>query len=162
MFNHAPPDYECPFCLVVAGVERDSLRTVQHDVVCRAPLATAFICSGWWPNNPGHVLIVPNAHFENLFELPPDYAAEIHGVAQRIGRAMLASYGCEGISTRQHNGPGAYQEVWHYHLHVFPRNHDDKLYELTSQRRTTTPDERAPYAERLRAVLAQDDASLML
>ena len=29
-----------------------------------------------------------------------------------------------------HNGPGGDQEVWHYHLHVFPRWEGDDLYEL--------------------------------
>jgi histidine triad (HIT) family protein len=41
------------------------------------------------------------------------------------------------------------QDVWNYHLHVFPRYANDQLYELTSQRRRTTLSERVPYAEKM-------------
>lgn len=153
MFNHAPPDYICPFCLVVAGVENEHVRTAQQDVVYRDVLATAFIAAGWWPNNPGHVLIVPNHHFENIYDLPIEYAAAIHQAAQRIAIALKHTYDCDGVSTRQHSEPGGGQDVWHYHLHVFPRYGSDQLYELTAQRRTTTLVERLPYAERLRGWL---------
>src|SRR2546421_613310 len=67
--------------------------------------------------------------------------------------AMKTAYGCEGPSFRQHNEPAGYQEVWHYHLHVFPRYHGDDLYMRSKERRWVTPAERAPYAEKLRAVL---------
>jgi len=42
--------------------------------------------------------------------------------------------------------------VWHYHLHVFPRYADDDLY--GSDARLTSPEERRPYVESLRAALA--------
>jgi histidine triad (HIT) family protein len=31
-----------------------------------------------WPNNPGHVPVVPNRHFENIYDLPAPIAMEIH------------------------------------------------------------------------------------
>src|SRR5262249_27412295 len=71
MFNHEPDDYVCPFCRLVAGGE-DECRT-QRDVVRRDELAMAFISPRWWPNNHGHVLVVPNAHYENLYDLPSRY-----------------------------------------------------------------------------------------
>ncbi len=154
MYNHAPTGYVCPFCLVAAGIENEQVYTVQRDVVLRTPQVTAFVSAAWWPNNPAHVLIIPNQHFENLYELPADYAPSIHSAAQRIALALKATYRCAGISTRQHNEPGGNQDVWHYHLHVFPRYSNDQLYELTAHRRWTTPDERSMYAERLRSWLA--------
>ena len=66
---------------------------------------------------------------------------------------MKTAYGCEGISTRQHNEPAGMQEVWHFHLHVFPRYLDDGLYARTAERFLTTPSQRLPYAEKLRAEL---------
>ena len=61
---------------------------------------------------------------------------------------MRASYDCAGISTRQHNEPAGNQDVWHLHVHVFPRHHDDRLYEQHLATRWVTPSEREPYAER--------------
>ncbi len=58
--------------------------TKQGDVVLRDDLATAFVAASWWPNNPGHVIIVPNAHYENIFDLPLHYATAIHAAAQKI------------------------------------------------------------------------------
>lgn len=154
-FRHAPRGYDCPFCDVVRGVPRPVPYTQPEDIVLRGELATAFISSCWWPNNPGHVVIVPNEHFENLYELPAHYGAVIHDASRVIALALKAVYGCDGISTRQHNEPGGGQDVWHYHLQVLPRYVDDNLYVLTPQRRTTTPEERRPYAGRLRAFLTQ-------
>ena len=53
--------------------------------------------------------------------------------------------------TRQHNEPDGQQEVWHYHLHVFPRHAGDDL--DGSEARVASPEERKPYAEALRAAL---------
>lgn len=95
---------------------------------------------------------MPNEHIENMYALAPELAAAIHEAARRIALALRRSYGCQGISTRQHNEPAGYQEIWHYHLHVFPRYDGDDLYASTWH--DTTPSERRPYADRLRAALA--------
>lgn len=153
MQHHAPPGYVCPFCLIAAGVENEHVWTKQQDVVLRDDLVTAFVAAGWWPNNAGHVIIVPNQHYEDIFDLPLHYATAIHAAAQKIAIAFKQTYRCAGVSTRQHNEPAGNQDVWHYHLHVFPRYPNDRLYELIDQRRRTTPAERLPYAERLRHVL---------
>jgi histidine triad (HIT) family protein len=67
-----------------------------------------------------------------------------------VAIAFKEVYAAEGTSTRQHNEPAGYQEVWHYHLHVFPRYNKDYLNDLTFQRRLTTFEERRPYAEKLK------------
>lgn len=148
---HAPPGYDCPFCAVVRGDRREPPGTQQEDVVLRAPTTTAWISKRWWANNPGHVIVVPNSHIENMYGLPRDLAGDVHETARTIARAMKDAYSCDGISTRQHNEPAGYQDVWHYHLHVFPRFAGDDLY--GSPHRETTPDERRHHAERLREAL---------
>jgi histidine triad (HIT) family protein len=142
---HAPPDYECPFCAIVRGAQSD-------DVVLRTRTTTAFVSKRWWLNNAGHVIVVPNEHVENMYELPRDLAGDIHESARAVALALKEAYACDGVSTRQHNEPAGGQDVWHYHLHVFPRFAGDDLYR--SGYRETTPDERRPYADRLREALA--------
>lgn len=93
--------------------------------------------------------MVPNKHFENIFELPAVIAAEIHRIAQLIAFAMKDTYNCDGISTRQHNEPAGNQDVWHYHLHVYPRYNGDNLYMTKGE--YTEPNERPFYAEKLRS-----------
>jgi len=98
---------------------------------------------------------VPNPHYENLCDLPLEYGAAVHTASKEVALAMKAAYGCHGVSTRQHNEPAGFQEVWHYHLHVFPRWEGDDLYLLSPHRRDTTLEERLPYARKLREFLAQ-------
>ena len=157
MFNHEPENYVCPFCLIVEGVENDVVWTKQDDVVLRNDLATAFICATWWPNNPGHLIVIPNQHFENIFDLPDEYSTAIHRMERQVAVALMKSYGCEGVSSRQHNGPSGNQDVWHYHLHVFPRYEGDDLYK--TNRRSTMPAERLPYALKLKAYFSDPNCA---
>ena len=101
------------------------------------------------PNNPGHVLVIPNAHYENIYDLPVALGADIHACAKEIAFAMKAVYHCDGVSLRQHNEPAGGQDVWHYHLHVFPRYVGDNF---SRSGFVVTPEQtRAEYAARLRA-----------
>ncbi|TFB25088.1 HIT domain-containing protein [Filobacillus milosensis] len=154
-YSHKPEGYECPFCRVVSGVERPNKGTKQRDIIYQNEYITVFIASKWWPNNKGHVLVVPNEHYENIYELPADIAAEIHRGAQLVAFAMKDTYECDGISTRQHNEPAGNQDVWHYHLHVYPRYDNDCLYHTKGS--FTDPEERIFYAEKLRSWIIKNN-----
>ncbi|MBC8170745.1 MAG: HIT family protein [Anaerolineae bacterium] len=147
MHNHEPEGYDCPFCRIINGDFTD-LWTQASDVVYQDAHTTAFISARWWVNNAGHVIVIPNQHTENLYDLTGEQAAQIHATARKIALAFKAVYGCGGTSTRQHNEPDGYQEIWHYHLHVFPRYAGDQLY--GSAYSMSTVEDRHPYADRLR------------
>ena len=121
----------------------------------------AFICSQQWPNNKGHVLIIPRKHYENIYSLPDSLAGEINVMARKIAIAMKYAYHCDGSSTRQHNEEHGDQEVWHYHLHVFPRYRGDRLYETLKGNIMAAP-ERAAYADLLRFYLAREPQPLQV
>ncbi|MBN1877451.1 MAG: HIT family protein [Anaerolineae bacterium] len=151
MYNHAPENYVCPFCLIVQGIENEYLYSVQNDIIYRDRKVTAFISSHQWPQNHGNVIVIPNEHFENIYDLPIHYAADMHRVAKKIAIAMKVVYACDGISTRQHNEPAGNQDVWHYHLHVTPRYKDDQFY--LSQREFMPVEQRAVHAKKIRDYL---------
>lgn len=152
--SHAPADYDCPFCTIAAGGHSRS--TTQDDVVLRNDSVTVFLASKNWPNNKGHVLVIPNEHYENVFDLPSELGSPIQAAVQRLAFAMKRAYMCDGISTRQHNEPHGNQDVWHYHVHVYPRYKRDML-NLT-RGRATLPDQRKPYADMLRAALLENES----
>ena len=129
MYNHAPEDYHCPFCLLVSGIENEHVRSKQTDIFYQDPYITAFIASHWYPNNEGHVLIIPNEHIENIYTLDVEISNRIHQLEIEVAKALKEVYKCDGVSSRQHNEPHGSQDVWHYHLHVFPRYQGDNLYE---------------------------------
>jgi histidine triad (HIT) family protein len=114
----------------------------------------AFVCPRWWPNNHGHVLVVPIRHYENLYELAPEAGHAVHDLVRDVAIAIRSTYGCEGISTRQHNEPAGNQDAWHYHVHVFPRYAGDELYASKPYPEFVTAEQRQPYAERLRRYFA--------
>ena len=149
MFSHQPHDYECPFCYLLAG--RESAGSTPRDIVRQTDTATALISPRWWPNNRGHVLVVPNEHHENLYDLPAAYGHGVHDLVREVALAIRHTYGCSGVSTRQHNEPDGNQDVWHYHVHVYPRYRGDDLYRSKPAAQFLTFEERRPYAEKLQA-----------
>jgi len=98
MFNHEPDDYLCPFCRLVAGGEDE--RRTQRDIVRCDELATAF-SPRWWPNNHGHVLVVPNAHHENLYDLLSRYGHAVHDLVREVAIAIRQTYGSDFVSAEQ-------------------------------------------------------------
>jgi histidine triad (HIT) family protein len=150
---HAPPGYDCPFCRVLRGVDTPLNR--QDDIVWRDERTAALISPKWWPANHGHVLVVPIVHAENLYEIEERDLCAVADTTKRLAIALKEAYGCDGISTRQHNEPGGNQDVWHLHVHVFPRYFGDRLYQRHEEQRWTTPEQRAPYAAKLRAALGE-------
>lgn len=128
MFNHAPSGYHCPICLGIAGIENEHTLLKQSDLVFKDELVSVFINSFWIKNNPGHVIVVPNKHFENIYEVPTEYGYRIFEVAKKMAIAMRIAYTCEGITTLQNNEPEGGQHAFHFHLHIFPRYKNDELH----------------------------------
>jgi len=74
------------------------------------------------PVNAGHMLVVPNRHAAYLAELEPDDGAQIFRVAHRLAAVLRSGITrCEGVNFFLADGEAAGQEVFHVHLHVFPR-----------------------------------------
>ncbi|HSE29629.1 MAG TPA: HIT family protein [Candidatus Saccharimonadales bacterium] len=160
MYKHEPKEYLCPFCHFLAGNEDKYNNT--EDIVYQTKLATAFVSPKWWINNPGHVLVVPNGHYENIYNIPDEHLAEVAKVTKKVAIAIRETYNCAGTSTRQHNEPAGNQDVWHLHVHVFPRHESDDLYLNTNEHRFVNEAERKPYADKLKAYFAKQTDQLVL
>jgi len=103
----------CIFCQIVEG-KADSSK-VYEDEICLAFMDIQ-------PVNPGHLLVVPKAHFKNLSELPADIGSHLFQVAQQISLCLpKIGIKIEGFDLFLADGEAAGQEVFHVHLHVIPR-----------------------------------------
>ena len=109
---------DCPFCAIVQGRAPVSL-------VAETERAVAFV--GYRQVVPGHVLVVPRAHVENIYALEAEDAAAVMTLAARVARALRAAFDPPGLNLWQSNGDAGGQEVPHFHLHVQPRRYDDGL-----------------------------------
>ena len=136
------------FCRIVAGTS-DCQEIYQDE----ATLAFMDIN----PANDGHCLVIPKAHFENVFDMPPSDFGKVASTAAKVARAVNEVLQPGGINLTQANGEAAGQSVLHVHIHVLPRRAGDDL--LINWRRNRNDDRRfdrdriAAFAERLRSRL---------
>lgn len=78
------------------------------------------------PVNPGHILVVPKVHKELIAELDESLTSKMFNVAAKVNLAIRKSdIKSEGINYFLADGEAAGQEVFHTHLHIFPRFHND-------------------------------------
>ncbi|MTW22298.1 HIT family protein [Allochromatium palmeri] len=107
----------CLFCQIQSGQRPASI--VHRDACCMAFMDLQ-------PINPGHVLVIPNRHAPGLAELDEEIGAHLFRTAQRIAAALrLSEIDAEGVNFFLADGGAAGQEVFHIHLHVFPRYQGD-------------------------------------
>lgn len=106
----------CIFCKIIAG-ELPS-HTLYEDNKFKVILDVG-------PATKGHALIVAKNHYDNLYELPEEDAAEAMMLAKKMMTKMTDKLGCDGFNVLQNNGEVAGQTVFHFHMHLVPRYKDD-------------------------------------
>ena len=107
---------ECIFCLIAAG-ELKACK-VYEDEICVAFLDER-------PVFPGHTLIIPREHHENLLDLPPRLVSPFFSAVQLIAGAVESGLGAHGSFIGINNRVS--QRVPHLHVHVVPRHFKDGL-----------------------------------
>ena len=141
----------CVFCEIAAG------RLEAELVVYRDELVVAFMDIA--PGNPGHVLVVPAAHADDIVATPAATAERTIVVAQRIARAIRRTdLKAEGFNLVMNAGRAAGQTVLHAHLHLIPRFAGDAGGHGERARERVPVEELAPVAAKIRAALAAEPA----
>ncbi len=108
----------CIFCKIIAG-EIPSAKVYEDDH------CYCFLDIG--PLAPGHLLVIPKAHVERMWEMAPDAAAALASVLPRLSKAVVDATGAEGCNILQNNGQASGQVVDHLHVHIIPRKTADGL-----------------------------------
>ena len=104
---------DCVFCELIAGEASQASST-------RTRRSSRFM--DLHPVNPGHVLLVPRRHVAAMEDLDEESGAHAFRIAMRMQRALRGSgVRCEGINLFVADGEAAFQDVFHFHLHVIPR-----------------------------------------
>lgn len=123
---------DCIFCKIIKG-EIPSF-TVYEDETFKVILDR-------FPAAPGHVLIIPKAHYSDMFELPEEVATKVYPLAKKMATRIKEVMGAEGINIIQNNGEVAGQSVHHFHLHIIPRKMGDDIVLNKSSNMDTTIEE---------------------
>ncbi len=110
-----PQDAEesCVFCKIVR-------RELPASVLAEDEHSLAFMDIR--PINPGHFLVIPKAHAARLADLPSGTGGRIFEMARDLAAGLYYSgVRCEGVNVHLADGEVAGQEIFHVHLHVYPR-----------------------------------------
>jgi histidine triad (HIT) family protein len=136
-------DAACIFCAIVAG--KAPCHRVHEEELVISFMDIA-------PVGDGHLLIVPKQHAENLFQTDPAALDTVMRASRRLAFALKQALAPDGIGVHQLNGAAAGQTVFHYHMHLIPRNHGDPI--TFHGRRQGDPARLAENARRIAAALA--------
>ncbi len=107
---------DCIFCKLANGVFETN--TLYEDDDFRVILDAG-------PATKGHALILPKAHYANIYEIPADLLAKAAVLAKEQAGHMTKVLGADGFNIVQNNGETAGQTVFHFHIHLIPRYKDD-------------------------------------
>jgi histidine triad (HIT) family protein len=109
----------CIFCEIIAG--RASASIVYQDDIVIAVMDIK-------PVNPGHLMVIPKQHFASMDDMDEDTGMHLFRIAMRLEQSIRKSgIRCEGINLFLADGESAFQEIFHLHLHVFPRFRGDSF-----------------------------------
>ena len=115
---------DCIFCKIV-----------KKEIPCAEVYADertlAFLDIG--PIARGHTLIIPKAHYLNLWEVPGELAKDLLTTMQKVGRALMQTTKATGMNVVMNNYESAGQVVPHAHWHLIPRVEGDGLFPVVQQ-----------------------------
>jgi ATP adenylyltransferase len=105
----------CVFCDAVKAGDDAKARIVYRGQQC-------FIILNTYPYTPGHVMIVPYTHLDELRKLPPEAANEMMALSQRMESVLRDLYHPDGVNLGMNIGKAAGAGIaGHIHMHVLPR-----------------------------------------
>ncbi len=101
-----------------------------------------------------HPLVVPKKHLPTIYELDELTAAQVMQAAVQIARAVKTGLPCEGVYLTQANEAAAGQDVFHFHLHVYPRWSNVDFAQQQAPEEVSEEERRAAW-QKIRSALAK-------
>src|SRR5579863_4379806 len=106
---------ECVFCEAPKETDDRKALIVHRGKHC-------FVILNAYPYTPGHVMIVPYTHLDELRKLPSKGADEMMALSQKIESVLRELYRPDGINLGMNIGKAAGAGIaGHIHMHVLPR-----------------------------------------
>ena len=105
---------DCIFCKIIRGEISGRVVDQNADVMVFLSLEN-------------HPLVVTREHVVDIFSLTDKQGAAVMSEAIKIAEAMREALEPDGIQLAQSNGAAAGQDVFHYHMHLYPRWKDGRV-----------------------------------
>ncbi|NLL61872.1 MAG: HIT domain-containing protein [Candidatus Atribacteria bacterium] len=108
------PEVDCILCAITAHDKRVVDSTVFHNDLMTITLNI-------YPYNPGHLMIFPNRHIEDLTELSGEEVSEMHRLTVLAVNILKKLYHPQGFNIGYNLGESSGASVKHLHRHIVPR-----------------------------------------
>lgn len=109
---------DCLFCQIIQG-KKNSFKVYEDEKV--------FAFLDIYPANPGHTLVIPKKHFEQITDLSEEYLHALADSTKKISQTLTTAFEAPGINVLSNNGKEANQLIPHFHFHLIPRHKKDKV-----------------------------------
>ncbi len=107
---------DCLFCKIIN-------KTIPAEIVYEDKDALAFL--DIHPRAPGHTMILPKTHAENLLDLPNNKTGPVFTAVKKVTALLKKSLKPDAFTIGINNGRVSGQIIDHLHIHIIPRWKDD-------------------------------------
>ncbi|MDP3902196.1 MAG: HIT family protein [bacterium] len=130
---------DCIFCKIVK-------KEIPADIIYEDDDFLAFLDIN--PVNPGHSLLIPKKHYQNLYYLPDNVLTGVASLIKKISIAAKQGMRADGVNIIMNAEAAAGQIVPHAHFHILPRFKNDGYKHWQGQ--SSSAEQMKEAAERIR------------
>ena len=145
--NHTDRRARCKFCQIVE-------KQVPAYIIDEDDAVIVFLSLG------NHPMIVPKEHIPDIYAMSDEIGARVMAKTIEIAKAVKRALQCDGIYLTQANEAAGGQDVFHFHLHVYPCWEGKELGAIVrfarsiTDREQTTDEMRTSMMSKIRVALA--------
>ena len=133
---------ECIFCKIIN-------KEIPSKIIYEDEKTLAFL--DIYPINPGHTIVIPKKHFQNIEDIAEDTLCELILSVKKIALLIHKKLGIEGYNILQNNFKAAGQVINHFHIHIIPRYKTDEKFKLKIPRNQTTDQDLTKILDKLKS-----------
>jgi len=108
------PEVDCILCAIV----KNDPKVVNLEIFRTKSFIVAV---NLYPYNPGHLMIFPHQHIEEVEELSLSEVKELHKLTVITLKVLRELYNPHGFNIGYNIGKGSGASIKHLHLHIVPR-----------------------------------------
>lgn len=123
---------DCIFCKITDG-------KIPSKKIFESDLNLAFLDIS--PISRGHSIIIPKNHYSHLEDIPGSELGELYKVVKKLAILIHEKLKIDGYNILQNNFTAAGQVIQHFHVHIIPRNLDDKRFTIKIPRNNVSEEE---------------------
>lgn len=109
---------DCIFCKIIKG-EIPSKKVYEDE--------KTYVFMDIAKDVDGHMLVIPKEHCVNILDAPKETLHCVMETVQKVSNHLVNDCGYDGINTFNCNNECASQSVFHFHMHIVPRNNGVKV-----------------------------------